>query len=693
MYIRAFKISIECGRESFGFYETFSRGLNIIRGSNSSGKSTIVNSLLYSLGMEELVGGKNEGALQYAVRNRIEYEGETHIITDSSVSIEIENQEGRVVTITRTIKSEQFNSKLARVVEGPVLTENHVGPTEYKFIHDGYSAVYQEGFFTFLERFLGLSLPEVYDSSGKKVKLYLQAVFAAFAVEQKRGWTDYIANIPFYSVRDARIKVVEFLLGTDVFEQQAIKAELDIESDRLNNEWNGLFKKASIEARDLGLKLEGLPPRIVSDLEAENIVAEKVVDGKSHHLSAFVASLRRKHEQLEKQNGSITDGTDKKVVENIESKTNEINGLAFNYENALSNLAIHKATLTNHTLIARQAADELAKNQVAQKLKKYGAELGLETARDSCPTCHQHIEDSLSGMNEIGSKMDIETNIRYLESQAKMLSRQESGIRLKIEEAELSVKDFGARLERARSILAALRDDATKGTTFSRAILKQQLFIDIELEKIGKFSLSLDGLIHDFSELSKGLKKNQERRNSLSAFHYSTEDLSKIDLFFKLFRSNAGAFDYQSAPIKDIEFDKHTLLPYLAKIELREIVDTPAEKKEKEAAPKDGDMAQNSSASDFVRLIWSYIIALYQTSAHPTVKGNHPGIIILDEPGQHSMATKSQLALFQMLSSEPGLQAIVAASFDDSDAAFKESTSGVEFKYIRLGDKCLGPLS
>lgn len=158
-----------------------------------------------------------------------------------------------------------------------------------------------------------------------------------------------------------------------------------------------------------------------------------------------------------------------------------------------------------------------------------------------------------------------------------------------------------------------------------------------------------------------------------------------------MFRANAGAFDYQSAPIKDIEFDLHTLLPYLAKIELREIIDTPTEKQEKAQPPKDGDMAQNSSASDFVRLIWSYIISLYQTSAHPTVKGNHPGLIILDEPGQHSMATKSQLALFQMLASYPGLQAIVAASFDDSDAAFKESTTGVEFEYIRLGEKCITP--
>lgn len=691
MYIRALSINIECGKEKFGFSTTFSRGLNIIRGSNSSGKSTIINSLLYSLGMEELVGGKNETALQYAVRTYVEHEGKKHFITDSSVSIEIENHQEKVITISRSIKSESSDNKLARIVDGPVLTQNFRGPNTYKFIHDRYSAIYEEGFFTYLERFLGLDLPEVFDSSGKKVKLYLQAIFAALAVEQKRGWTDYIANIPFYSVRDARIKVVEYLLGTGVFEQEAVRAELDLESQFLNNEWNSLFKKAWTDARNLGLKLEGLPQKIVSDLDREIIIASKVAEGKSYTLPVFIGSLRKKYDQLEIQNNQYGDGTDKKVVEALRARTEEINQLTVNYENALSNLAIHKATLTNHAQIARQAEEELIRNQTAQKLKRYGAELGLETAHDACPTCHQHIEDSLSGLNKTGSKMDIETNIRYLQGQAKMLSRQEAGIRLKIQEAELTVKDLGSRLERARAVLTALRTDTTRGETISRAILKQQLFIELEIEKVDKFSDELDSFINEFSDLSKKLEANQKKRSLISSEYYSDGDLAKISLFEKMFRANVGEFDYQSAPIQDIEFRRENLLPYLAKIELREIVDSPVEQKKKAQSPRGGDMARNSSASDFVRLIWSYILALYQTSSHPTVKGNHPGLIIMDEPGQHSMATKSQQALFKMLSSAPGLQAIVAASFDDTDAVFKESTDGVKFRYIPLDDKCIKP--
>lgn len=63
----------------------------------------------------------------------------------------------------------------------------------------------------------------------------------------------------------------------------------------------------------------------------------------------------------------------------------------------------------------------------------------------------------------------------------------------------------------------------------------------------------------------------------------------------------------------------------------------------------------------------------------------------MDEPGQHSMATKSQLALLQQLSAQKGLQSIVAASFDDSEAAYLEATHNVEFNLIRLGDKAIVP--
>ncbi len=60
MIIRAIKLRINTPKGPYGFFFSFSRNLTVIKGNNSSGKSTFFNSLLYSLGMEELVGGKSE---------------------------------------------------------------------------------------------------------------------------------------------------------------------------------------------------------------------------------------------------------------------------------------------------------------------------------------------------------------------------------------------------------------------------------------------------------------------------------------------------------------------------------------------------------------------------------------------------------------------------------------------------------
>ncbi|EGR1279171.1 hypothetical protein D9A20_18750, partial [Vibrio cholerae] len=54
--------------EDYGYKIQFGSGLNIIRGDNSSGKSTFVNSLIYALGMEEIIGSKGNVSLPYALK-------------------------------------------------------------------------------------------------------------------------------------------------------------------------------------------------------------------------------------------------------------------------------------------------------------------------------------------------------------------------------------------------------------------------------------------------------------------------------------------------------------------------------------------------------------------------------------------------------------------------------------------------
>jgi len=79
--------------------------------------------------------------------------------------------------------------------------------------------------------------------------------------------------------------------------------------------------------------------------------------------------------------------------------------------------------------------------------------------------------------------------------------------------------------------------------------------------------------------------------------------VKKFQSDFKGFAQNFG---YKSAPTNDIEINEDTLFPYLSGIELREV---------------NTDIKSDSSASDFVRLIWAYILSM--NSVSNKFSGNH----------------------------------------------------------------------
>jgi hypothetical protein len=216
----------------------------------------------------------------------------------------------------------------------------------------------------------------------------------------------------------------------------------------------------------------------------------------------------------------------------------------------------------------------------------------------------------------------------------------------------------------------------------SRAIVRRQLQIELEADAIEKLETQAAAHLERLKDISVQLAENQAARKSLPKDTYSQSDLYRIGLFQKVFRANAGSFGYESATISEIEISLDNLTPTLSQLELREII-----KKLPSA-----DIKTDSSASDFVRLIWSYLLALYQTSSQPSTKGNHLGILLFDEPGQHSMRSGSQHALLQLLSREKELQSIIAASFDENESVFKEATDGLQYKLIEWNGKLLRPL-
>lgn len=684
MIIRAIKLRLVTAGGDFGFRFEFGRGLTVVRGSNSSGKSTLFNCLMYGLGMEELVGGRGEKTLPYAVKEFFIHGEERVEVVASEVFVELENSKGSSVTLRRAIRDTARDPKLVEVFEGAHLTAPSAGLGTPKptFLFDPGSARKQEGFHHFLENFMGYQLPPVATTSGGMTKLYLQAVFAALAVEQKRGWTDYIANIPFYGIRDARTRVTEFLLGLSVFERQGRRAELDADSIAIDIDWRRAFDNLRQTAAVNGVVVEGLSVAPTALLDLSTVLLVKSNGQTKISLAKHVHHLRAEHSELGAKAEAYGRAAGAEAIQELDSASEELHRLSVLHERATANLALQRASQGDFRILLAEANEDLDRNKTALKLRDLGAQMEVEVATDHCPTCHQSVDDTLLFGIVSGPQMDLRTNIEYLDSQRRMLQRQINGSQEEIRQSEIAVADVSTRLAEKHDYRNSLRGDVSNGATESRAIVRRQIQIELELSSLEGFEVQAAALLSDLHTVAVRLANNQSARKALPKDSYSEQDLLRIGLFEKNFRSNASAFGYESAEIRDIRISADTLTPVLSDLELREII----------AKPK-ASLIADSSASDFVRLIWSYLLALYQTSSTRGFEGNHPGVLLMDEPGQHSMRSISQHALLQLLSGQGKLQSIIAASFDENESVFKEATAGLEFKLIQWEGKVIQPLS
>ena len=97
-----------------------------------------------------------------------------------------------------------------------------------------------------------------------------------------------------------------------------------------------------------------------------------------------------------------------------------------------------------------------------------------------------------------------------------------------------------------------------------------------------------------------------------------------------------------------------------------------------------------ASASDFIRLVWAFTLAL--RSCADKITKPHLGLIIMDEPQQHSMSNESVRSLFAECSA-CSEQTIIAASFDCSEENYKQITNGINFYVVNFKGKLLQRIS
>ncbi|MDE3183966.1 MAG: hypothetical protein KGM16_11155 [Bacteroidota bacterium] len=668
LQIQAIKININTTTGLFGRTMSFTKGLNIIRANNTSGKSSLFGAIVYGLGFEELLGSKNEKALQSVFKslvkefidnNRDQFKEST--VVQSEILLEITNGM-KSITTRRFIVNEKIKPQAIEVFYGKLISEPEQ-PLERAsmYLHDKGGATNEEiGFHKFLENFMGIKLPEIVNQEGKRVKLYLPLISAAHFIEQKSGWSDLFASIPYYGIRDTDSKVFEFILDFDVFESATKRQEIQNRMKEIEAKWEKVLEKIESILSRGGGEIVGIPdkPEILSnDIRPyarfyrgdKQYMLNQLISDTSEELNLVLAELK---EPINKDS--------ERIVELLNRTKEETERYEILYESLSSETSQERERLHQYTNQLKNVLEDLKKNKDEEKLQKLGLEANLKVANKVCPTCNQTINDSLLSSHIHFTPMRIDENISYLHAQQKMIEAFINNLKEVIIDKETKLSSLENAIHRNRQKIRALNKDLTSDDRLpSEEKIERKIVLERELGFLYRLRIEIEDLIIQIYALSEEYKKTKSEGSQNNREYHSSSDLAKLSIFENNFKSMLSKFDFTSKIVEIIKISQEKYKPVY-------------EIRHENGLMRQVDIRFESSASDFIRSEWAYYTSLMKTSI--AVSGNHFLTLLFDEPQQQSASTQSFKAFLKELENFKEAQVIVLASFQNSKKDFIEAT-------------------
>lgn len=632
----------------YGFDYALSAGLNLISSAeNTKGKSSAILAIYYCLGFEEIIGGKGKKILTSVYKTVVEGKDKgTYSVLESEAWLEISNG-SEVVTIKRTAEMINRNENLVTVYHSNM--DSVHDPKTYvedMYVHSAHSTTSSKGFHAFLEKFIGFDLPNVPSNDGSEYKLYMQLLFSGIFIEQKRGWADLFSAMPVLGIKDAKKRVVEYLLALDTLSNERKQASLKTQEAEITHQWNLLIGEISVLCTHENCKVHNLPmkPCILDDQAISKSCITVIESGNP--------VIQDKLNELETRLLQLTQKTPK-IVENFDELQAELDTT----EEAIASLSNElttnrQALLIENDVIGKLEANlqaisiDLQNNKDAQKLKKMGSDLDVSSFTGKCPVCGQAIQDSLLLVQNSTPLMSIEDNIHHLESQRSMVLFALTAHRKNRDTYDANIQALSGRLFTLRRLAKSIRSDLySVDDGLSETIVYERINIENRIQALKQLITTVDSRLIHLKELSDEWAKYIADKRTLPRSNFTDSDSHKVHVLENNFKYYLRAFNYQSVSSYDtIQISKENYLP----------------------TSEGFDMKFDSSASDNIRAIWAYTLALLRTSNE--VGGNHPQIVMFDEPGQHSIVTHDMVSLFsEIIGMHGSNQVILGITLNDTE--------------------------
>ena len=655
--------------KTFGFDYKLDSKLNLISSSNNTkGKSSVLVAIYYCLGFEEIIGGKGKKTLTPVYKTDIEdVDGVIHDVLQSEVWLEISNGYD-VVTILRTADKDNRSENLVTVFYDSIDNINDKETSfEDMYVHEKNSTTSIKGFHAFLEKFIGFELPLIPASDGKEYKLYMQLLFSAVFIEQKRGWADLFSAMPTYGIKECKKRIIEYILGLDTYENEKKRIKLKYDESTITKDWDCLFQEAQKIVRREDCLITGFPsnPRILPE-DFTNQIHVKTIGQSSFFVLEYISQLDRKKLTLESRKPKVLDNYEE-LQKQLEEIENAIITLERKNRDDNRSIILEKGIISDLNKSLEAIQSDLRNNKDALKLQQLGSSIGSDVFLGKCPICGQTVQDSLLPTQNCDHIMTIEENIKHLDAQASMLIFAIESHKKKLSELELVRQHESGELFALRRQAKTIRNDLfSVDDDYSEAVVAERIKTENKIVSLQNMLDELEIIYNKLRALSNLWKKHLAEKSKLPKANFTKQDSEKINILETKFKYYLRKFDYQSVKNFDsIRISEENYLP-----------------------TSDGfDMKFDSSASDNIRAIWAYTLALLATSIEK--QGNHPAVVLFDEPAQHSIDADDVIALFDVINELPNcVEVILGITLNDAvvQEAAMARVESEKFNVVDVGE-------
>lgn len=650
--------------QKFGRNLEFSSGLNLVVGDNTSGKTTLVECLFYALGMEELIEGKSgTRSLDKAVREQFLC-GNTNgherawQVKQSYVRLQLSNSKHESITIMRYIQS--FDSKRPDVLyvwRTPMIDiKRDLDKKEYYVHNQGdHNEDYNVGFYAFLADFAGLPIIEVPARNKDYTLLYMQTLFSAAYIEQKRGWSDFFANIRSFNIMSPKQRLIEYIMDYRTNEKLINKIKLSERKKSLEKSWENKVVALNNYLAYSGSYMEGLGADL-GKMKTALTDLRIVYRLKNAELDIYLNELQKRIDSLEeKQNTELTNCKNEQYLEALkiyEGHKDEYNKFCIKLVNENDKLS----TITKQV----QYIDaEINRYRSLRRVNNVITTLDVKI----CPICHQKMPLEHNHDINVLSSDEIDESINVLGMQKSFLSPIIKNLEEMVSNMKLNKQYLDRQLRKEKveiEMLASLHDIALNPLSTS-----EQFELVENKSQLASFAVIKDYVKKQIQDLESVKRSYCEVCNELKEKKNKEHEEQPIAKQLSAFKDLLRKFGYTSNSIANSVYFKEdkTTYQYLPVI-----------------THNDGgeeEIRSDSSASDFIRSIWAYYLTLLKFGNH------HPGFLVMDEPCQHSMKEDSLLHLFEVCSQIKDRQVILFCSSQPKTEESKDKDDNIEENVIK----------